>query len=70
MGFSERHTTERNEKAPKKRRGPFMITEVHQEGRFYRLNPAEPLMTQPIDRRLVHTCRHGRGGLPDDGPCL
>ena len=29
---------ERDEKAPKKWRGPFMITEVHQEGRFYRLS--------------------------------
>ena len=38
MGFSERYITERNEKAPKKWRGPFMITEVHQEGRFYRLS--------------------------------
>ena len=38
MGISERYTTKRNEKAPKKWRGPFMITEVHQEGRFYRLS--------------------------------
>ena len=38
MGISERYTTERNKKAPKKWRGPFMITEVHQEGRFYRLS--------------------------------
>ena len=38
VGISERYTTERNEKAPKKWRGPFMITEVHQEGRFYRMN--------------------------------
>ena len=38
MGISERYTTERNEKAPKKWRGLFMITEVHQEGRFYRLS--------------------------------
>ena len=30
MGISERYTTERDEKAPKKWRGPFMITEVHQ----------------------------------------
>ena len=27
MGVSERYDTERNEKAPKKWRGPFMITE-------------------------------------------
>ena len=38
MGISERHITERNEKAPKKVEGPFMITEAHQEGRFYRLS--------------------------------
>ena len=38
MGISERYTTERNEKAPKKVRGLFMITEVHHEGRFYRLS--------------------------------
>ena len=38
MGISERYTTERDEKAPKKWWGPFMITEVHQEGRFYRLS--------------------------------
>ena len=37
MVNSKRYTTERNEKVPKKWRGPFMITEVHQEGRFYRL---------------------------------
>ena len=37
MGISERYTTKRNKKAPKKWRGPFMITEVHQKGRFYRL---------------------------------
>ena len=34
MGISERHTTERNEKAFK----AFMITQVHQEGRFDRLS--------------------------------
>ena len=38
MGISERYTTERNKKAPKKWRGTFMITELHQEGRFYRLS--------------------------------
>ena len=38
MGNSERYTTERNEKAPKKWRGPFMITEVHQEGHFCKLS--------------------------------
>ena len=39
MGVLERYTTERNKKKLlKKWRGPFMITEVHQEGRFYRLS--------------------------------
>ena len=38
MGISERHTTEWNEKAPTKVEEPFMITEVQQEGRFYRLS--------------------------------
>ena len=38
MGISERHTNERNEKVPKKCRGFFLITEVHQEGQFYRLS--------------------------------
>ena len=41
VGILERYTAKRNEKAPKKRRGPFMITEVHQEGRFYRLSEPE-----------------------------
>ena len=36
MGISKRYINERNEKAPKKWTGPFMITEVHQEGSFYR----------------------------------
>ena len=38
MGISERYTTKRNGKAPKKGGGPFIITEVHQEGRFHRLS--------------------------------
>ena len=38
MGISERYTTEVKEKVPKKWRRTFMITEVHQEGRFYRLS--------------------------------
>ena len=38
MGISERHTTEGTKKLLKKWRGPFMITEVHQGGRFYRLS--------------------------------
>ena len=59
----------------KKWTGPFVITEVHQEGCFYRLSTdCRPLRehqaTQPIDRKLVYTCRHGRGGLSNDGSCL
>ena len=38
MGISECYTTERNKKLLEKWRGPFMITEVHQEGQFYRLS--------------------------------
>ena len=34
MGIPERYTTERDKKLLKKWRGPFMITEVHQEGRM------------------------------------
>ena len=44
-------------KLPKKRRGPFMITEVHQQGRFYRLSTGraahyeilKPHVTSPED---------------------
>ena len=38
MGISKRYTTEKNKKAPKTWRGPFMSTELHQDGRFYRLS--------------------------------
>ena len=35
------------------------------------LNRFGPLITKTsIDRRLVYTCRHGRGGLSNNGPCL
>ena len=53
MGISERYTTERNEKAYKKWRGPFMITEVHQEGRFYRLSTG----------RSAHTAHRQKTGV-------
>ena len=56
MGISERYTTEKNEKAPKKRRGPFIVTEVHQEGRFYRLS------TGP-ERTLSHTTYRQKTGV-------
>ena len=38
MGISERCTTKGTKKLLKKCREPFMITEVHQEGRFFRLS--------------------------------
>ena len=38
LGVLERHTFKRDKKLLKKWRGPFMITEVHQQGRFYRLS--------------------------------
>ena len=39
MGVSERYTTERNEKAPKKVEGTlYDYRRVHQEGRFYGLS--------------------------------
>ena len=59
MGISERCTTERNEKAPKKWRCPFMITEVHQEGRFYRLSTgrnAHYENTKPHNRSTEDLC--------------
>ena len=43
----------------KKWRGPFMITEVHQEGRFYRLSTAEP----PTTRTLSHTIHRQKTGV-------
>ena len=50
MGISKRYINERNEKAPKKWTGPFMITEVHQEGSFYRRST---VTTQDIDRKSM-----------------
>ena len=53
-----------------------MITEVHQEGRFYRLSTGRAAHYEnikphnPIDRGLVYTCRYGKRGLSDDGSCL
>ena len=38
MGISERYTTERDKKAPKKVEGTLHDYSVHQEGRFYRLS--------------------------------
>ena len=48
----------------KKWRGPFMITEVHQQGRFYHLSTGcashyENLL-KPITGRLVRTTEHGK----------
>ena len=76
MGISERYTIDRIEKSPKKLRGPFMITEVLQEGCFYKL--AEPLITKTLSH-TTHRQKTGvylqtwgfiDGGLYDDGPCL
>ena len=53
-----------------------MITEVHQEGRFYRLSTGRAGHYEnikphnPSKKRLVYTCRHGRRGLSNDGSCL
>ena len=55
-----------------------MITEVHQEGRFYRLSTGRAAHYENIkphnpstqSRRLVYTCRHGRRGLSNDESCL
>ena len=55
MGISRRYTTERNEKAPKKWKGPFMITEVHQEGRFYRLSTYRAAHYENIKRHNPST---------------
>ena len=38
MGISKRYTTKGRKNLLKNWRGPVMITEVHQEGRFYRLS--------------------------------
>ena len=76
MGISERHTTERNKKLLKNWRGPFMITEVHQEGRFYRLSTrraAHYENIKPHDKSTEDWCipaDMGEEGLPDVGTCL
>ena len=59
MGISERYINERNEKAPKKWKGPFMITIVHQEGRFYRLSTTK----LPTTRTLSHTIHRQNTGV-------
>ena len=71
MGISKRYTTESTKKLLKKWRGPFMITEVHQEGRFYRLSTGRAAHYEYIKPHNPSTedwRRHGRGGLSDDGP--
>ena len=55
MGISKRYTTEGNKKAPKKWRGPFMITEVHQEGRFYRLSTGRAAHYENIKPHIPST---------------
>ena len=59
MGISERYTTERDKEALKKWRGPFMITEVHQEGRFYRLSTGRA----PTTRTSSHTIHRQKTGV-------
>ena len=59
----------------KKWRGPFMITEVHQQGRFYRLSTGraahyEILKPHPIPRRLVRTTEYGGTRVPIGGTSL
>ena len=49
MGILERYTTERNKKAPKKWLGPFLITEVQQEGCFYRLSTGRAAQYENIN---------------------
>ena len=56
----------RPEKLLKKWRAPFMKTEVHQQGRFYRLSHRacgalrKSENSRPISGRLVCTTEHGR----------
>ena len=38
LGAPEFHTSKKEKKATKEMGGPFMITEMHQQGRFYRLS--------------------------------
>ena len=50
-----------------------MITEVHQEGRFYRLSTGRAVHCENIRPHNPSTGvyrRHGRGRLTDDGSCL
>ena len=76
MGISERYTTERNKEVLKKWRGPFMITEVHQEGRFYRLSTGRAAHYENIKPHNPSTedwcipADMEEGGLSNDGPCL
>ena len=47
-----------------------MITEVHQDRRFYRLSTGRAAHYEnikPHNPAFVYTCRHGRRGLSDDG---
>ena len=41
MGISKRYTTKGTKKLLRKWRGPFIITEVHQERQFYRLSACQ-----------------------------
>ena len=52
----------------KKWRGPFMITEVHQQGLFYRLRKSET--SRPITGRLKRTTEHGRTRVSTGGAII
>ena len=56
----------------KKWRGPFMITEVHQQGRFYRLSTGRAAHYEscPIPRGLVYTKGHGGTRVPTGGASM
>ena len=76
MGVPERYTTERDEEAPKEVEGTLHDHRGAPGGTLLQTEyrPSRPLRkhqaTQSIDRGLVYTCRYGKRGLPDDGPCL
>ena len=76
MGISERLYHRKGRKSSKKWRGPFMITEVHQEGRFYRLSTGRAAHYENIKPHNPSTedwcipADMEEGGLSNDGPCL
>ena len=74
MGVLERYITERNEKAPKNLRGPFMSTEAHREGRFHRLSPGRAAHYENIkphnpSRKDWYIPADIEKVICEDGPC-